>query len=210
MTIPVLSDVLLSELHERWVAAGAPIAQRLRPGLSERRMSELMEPIGRTLPYEARLWWGWHDGAERAAPGEDRAARLVGPPFPFLSLEEALADYFRWRETVRTVVRGEAEPGRVEEWVDRWWPPHLLPLTHNVGALVCDLDTPDGAGTPVRWMEPSALHEGAPTPLARSLGEIVTWWIEAFDRGIWSYDADRTQWQRDYSLLRPEERLRPL
>jgi hypothetical protein len=60
----LLTEHLLEELAERWRALRAPIADSLRPGLSDAEMDALVSPLGLRLPHEARVWWGWHDGTD--------------------------------------------------------------------------------------------------------------------------------------------------
>jgi hypothetical protein len=52
----------LEALEAQWRAQGALIVDGLQPGLRDEEMDELTAPLGRTLPTEARTWWGWHDG----------------------------------------------------------------------------------------------------------------------------------------------------
>ncbi len=210
ITGPLLSTHLLDKLLKRWVHAGLPLVERLQPGLDEARLSELTQAVGLELPAEARLWWSWRNGTERAPEGGSADFRLMTPAFQFLSIEEAIESYVQSREIVRMVGESEVGPGELDAWVDSWWPPDLFPITKNAGTVVCDCRAPEATGTPIRWMEPSALHEGVPEPRARSFGELVTYWIDAWDSGIWTYRPTEGRWHRDESLVGPEKRLRML
>jgi hypothetical protein len=46
----------------------APVADNLAPGLSDEEIDALLEPVGITLPEEARVWWRWRNGPDPAAP----------------------------------------------------------------------------------------------------------------------------------------------
>jgi hypothetical protein len=45
-------------------------------------------------------------------------------------------------------------------------------------------------------------------PGAASFGEMVGWWIEAIDDGVWSWSEGDGRWLLDYERLRDPERLR--
>lgn len=144
----VLSAHLLDELAGRWAEAGIPLTRHLAPGHDEARIDELTRPVGLKLPSEARLWWSWHNGAERPLEGGSADFRLMTPAFQFLSIEEAIESYVQSRELVRMVAESEVGPEEVDAWVDSWWPPHLFPITKSAGAVVCDCRTREAEGTP--------------------------------------------------------------
>ena len=75
-TAPQLTVDLLEQLAERWRRQRAPITEALSPGLDEEEMDALIAPLGLSLPVEARVWWGWHDGV--AAKHAHGAATVVG------------------------------------------------------------------------------------------------------------------------------------
>src|SRR4029079_2240941 len=41
-----------------WRDHAAPLSGHLQPGLTSQEMDELAEPLGISLPAEARAWWG--------------------------------------------------------------------------------------------------------------------------------------------------------
>lgn len=61
MTRSTLSDSLVA-LEARWRHHQTPILGKLRPGLSDGEMDDLVAPIGYTLDEEQRAWWSWSDG----------------------------------------------------------------------------------------------------------------------------------------------------
>ena len=89
---------MLELLADHWRRQGAPIAESLRPGLTENEMEELLGPLGLRLPREARMWWGWHDGAS----GEG-SARAIGPPVAFVPLVSAVEMYEELRAVASRV-----------------------------------------------------------------------------------------------------------
>lgn len=94
----VLDDALVERTVERLRSAGADLADRLRPGLSDAQIDELAGPAGIDLPEEARVWWRWHDGVQ-----DD------GPPFASIrgvtpySLEAAIELWEADRDATRYV-----------------------------------------------------------------------------------------------------------
>jgi hypothetical protein len=87
VTNELLDAGLLAQLEDCWRACGAPVADALRPGLTDDEMDALTAPLGIRLPAEARRWWGWHDGAN-AKPGYE--APLLGPQRPLYPLARAV------------------------------------------------------------------------------------------------------------------------
>lgn len=54
---PRLTVELLEELKARWRDLGAPIAEQLRPGLSQEQIDAIVAPLGLHVPSEALVWW---------------------------------------------------------------------------------------------------------------------------------------------------------
>ncbi len=81
-----------------------------------------------------------------------------------------------------------------EFWRDEWFPMFAAP------PVVCDCSVPRGEPTPVRCVDYHGDPEGAyfrgEAP-ARSLGELVRWWIETIDSGGWTYVPRYQAWERD-------------
>src|SRR4051812_323503 len=177
----LVDEPLLDALEQQWRVQDLPVVGRLRPGLSEQAQNALVEPVGIHLPIEARRWWGWHDGAN---PGGLAIEREIGPGFPFLTLEEAVDAYRRYREAAAE----SDEP-------DYWWRPSWFPITDRRGAVRCDCDVASGEPAPIYWAY-SHDHDrdGLTRPRARSFGEVVTWWIDALQRRLWEFDRDSRGW----------------
>lgn len=57
-------DERLERLLRYWEHQGAPIASRLRRGLSGDDIDAAMDELGLRLPPEARQWFAFADGAE--------------------------------------------------------------------------------------------------------------------------------------------------
>jgi cell wall assembly regulator SMI1 len=183
----LLTEDLLEQLQARWRQQGMPIAESLRPGLSDAEMDELTQPLGVRLPREARTWWRWHDGA-------DAGSANLGPGRVFAPLADAVRNTLSVREIMRGV-DGELDP----MWRPSW-------LTMNSGGDTTVIDCGGSFGEPVparyyRFEEPETGATGVP-----SIGTLVTLYINAFDRGAWAYDAGRRVWCGDPSKPDPATR----
>lgn len=188
----ILSEALLEQLASRWRSQGMPIANSLRPGISDSEMDELTQPIGITLPEEARTWWGWHDGA--LPPGPDHGNTDLGPGVPFSPLADAVRNTISVRE-IMTGVDGELDT----HWQHSW-------LTMNWGGDTTVIDCGVAFDEPVparhyRFEEPETGAIGV-----SSIGTLVTLYIDAFDRGAWAYDRGRGVWVGDESKSDPDSR----
>jgi len=197
-----LSDVLLhtdllEELAARWRAQRAPIADGLRPGLSDAEIDALTGPLDLDLPEEARVWWGWHDGVARHPSGLLVYQQMGGIGLPFFSLEEAVARY-RSRRSMAVDAATHGRPGEPLSSADYWWHPSWFPITDTdwAATIACDCDVAAGAPSPVRVVHWEDYSE-AGAVAASSLGEVVRWWIEALDSGRFRYDAARNAWWAD-------------
>jgi hypothetical protein len=190
----VLDGDLLAELQERWHRLGVSLLEGLRPGLSVENMNRLTEPLGLRLPLEARTWWGWHDGVRRGVP-----PRMNGADWAFLTLDSALAETAWRRELWLSVAGGDAE---------RFWRTRWLVLSTNMhgAAIVIDALDDSAATSPVRYIETEAPAGSSVEPATRSMGEMVTWWLDAIDSGAHTYDTNRRQWLSDWEQLDPIRR----
>ena len=194
-----LTPELLAALRECWRRVHAPITAVFKPGLDESEIDRLTAQLGLTLPFEARIWWRELDVRvpDREA-GEDDV--MTGAGWGFLPLESAVRDAVRQREMAAQIAESPGWPPGKTRWVDGWMP--LCWIDH--GRLVIDCADPTSPISPVRYVQWVEIPEGPPP--TRSIGELVSWWIEAFDtRG---YYLDETTdppmlWERDDRLDHP-------
>jgi hypothetical protein len=131
MTSKALSSEMLEELESTWRRAGAPIAERLLPGLTDAQIDAMTGEIALELPAEPRLWGRWHDGCEHQglvglAPPE------LGPSLPHVSLAEAV-EHYRDGDviTVNTAPSAASSIHRVA-----FEDPHLAPIASSFGELI--------------------------------------------------------------------------
>lgn len=182
-----LTPPLLEELEQRWRDRGLPILDQLRPGLTDDEIDDLMAPLGLELPEEARVWWRWHDGADLTGTSGEWAFSPAGSVV-FTPLARQVEHY---REMPS---RSSALAGRAGRDEDFWWRPSWFALTQGRPEVVCDCAAP-GPASPIYAYDVS-MWEGLHTPRADSFGQVVTWWIRAYDDGIWRYDHGK--WTLDF------------
>jgi hypothetical protein len=181
----LLDDALIEQLENRLRAASVGWLERAAPGLTDSEMDALTEPLGLSLPIEARVWWGWRNGASQR-PGE--IAPAIGPGHEFISLEQAVSRCQMEREIPAT------------PWRDEWMPLFTAP------PIVCDCSVLSGEPTPVCCVDYHRDPEGkffAGDAPAQSLGELITWWIETIDNGAWTYVPEFEGWERDEQKCDP-------
>ena len=145
-------------------------------------MDELTAPLDLTLPGEARLWWGWHDGVSAAGIQYAREREMNGGRYQFLPLAEAVAQALERRRMAAEIAGDDAE----ELWRATW-----LPLSENAGggAAVLDCSSPHLRGAPVHsvdWHRRGDFSQ----PSTETLGELIAWWIEAFDDGTYAWSEE--------------------
>jgi cell wall assembly regulator SMI1 len=192
----LLTEELLAELDQRLRDLNAPITRIWRPGLSDDQMDELTEPIGITLPTEARAWWGQHDGVDRIT-GQQPTLGDGWVPFP---LAEAVRQATVYRETSALEIDADGYVDRRAEWSTSW-----IALVGNPSPerLACECAVSAGAPSPAIYFDPEGEDEPQ-RPKAASIGEVVHIWIEALDDGTWHIDPATGH----FALLDPTELLK--
>ena len=184
----LLSWDLLARLESAWAENKAPIHSALRPGLSSAEIEDIMAPVGLDLPFEARMWWSWHDGG----------AGEIGPDLPFLPLAEAVSRY----EVFLGLSVEIAGPKAV-----RMWDPTWFPITDaSIGPIVVDCSVRRDEPTPIRQINWELPPEEAARPQAESLGEAVMLWIDAYATRVWSFDREAGAWDYHPELIDPSRR----
>ncbi len=184
---PMLDEALLEEYADRIRARGVPFDEWTEPGLSQDEIDTTMEPVGLTLPDEARVWWGWRNGFARGG------GFAFFPGFSAVPLAEAVDVY----QMMRHVAANTAEPGLpTRETADELWWPGWFPLDRDNDHFVVDCSVAPGEPTPIRIATWELLADESWPPRARSFGEAVTRWCEAMDLGAVVWQADPGAWVR--------------
>jgi cell wall assembly regulator SMI1 len=200
---PLLTLEMLTRLEGQWRAQGAPIVDRLRPGLTREEIHAVARPLGLTLPREARLWWQWHDGAD--SPDGLKVSVELGPlGYEYRPLRD-LVETLTWARAF--AAESAADPRMPPEAAQAryWWNDAWFPLFAGLGIVACDCSVSDGDPTPIRVV---IWEDGPPFDdvKARSFGELITWWIEALEDGSWRYDPRSQQWERDHARISSSRR----
>jgi hypothetical protein len=114
---------LLRDLEHVARSQGASWPDLLRPGLTEDEIDGLTQPLGLTLPVEARTLFAWHDGVES---GANPADSLILPPARFVGLRELTALYgdWWWPAVEEIAASDNIEPSD-------FWPREYFPVLHG-------------------------------------------------------------------------------
>jgi cell wall assembly regulator SMI1 len=177
----MLTEQLLDRLSATWHAHGVPIEDALAPGRAVESFTSDDGSFHVDLPEELRTWWAWHDGASWGAIG------------PHLTTYSSTKSHEWWQtmmaEAATMATRTETDP-------DFWWQETWVPLSSNGagGEHVADCRLGPAGVTPIRLVDWH--HEERLPPATDSLGQLVEWWIEAIELGIWTWDTDRGMWVR--------------
>jgi len=173
--------------------AGARPAGRshAQTGPSDGEIDELEQRFDTVFSDELRCWWRWQDGAPRPVTTRNgRPWTLETQPGPeLLTAEGAIF----MAESMRRADEHIYDPTDPEP-LRSWWP-DWVPITCNIsgGVLACETGRPRHEPCRVRYV-----HYGntdiPPAVTAESLGQIVTWWIELYDRGYYHYDEKTDMW----------------
>jgi hypothetical protein len=193
-SVPVLTFELLGEYEDRLSGIGVPIEDVFAPGLSDAEMAAAVAPLPLELSLEAKVWWGWHNGI---LAGEDPYRGQIAPGTYLRSLEQAVRDHSENRALAE-----ERDPRDRALWWDPEWMPILSPS--NGTTIGCDCSVAEGKPSPLHivwWKNPD---DTRPRRAAGSLGQMVVWWLDAIDGGIWSYNRDEGGWRRNWAAVPPE------
>ncbi len=181
---PVLTPALLEALERALGEQLAPITHCLQPGLGDEEIDQAVAPLGVTLPAEAKRWWGWHDGA--VMPGD--AYPALGPKFAFRPLADRVREYEFQRMLAEEVAEGD------ERERERAWPAHMFPFVDLVDGSVLMLDCSTEGEAATVWLNPvDGLYDDH-APAAPTVGQLVSWWVDALQGGGWLFDQDQQLW----------------
>jgi hypothetical protein len=164
-----LDEEILERFEATLRRVGAAIVDAWAPGLRDDEIDALVQPIGVTLPEEARAWWRWHDGLR---PGTRPQSWDIMPGRSLFSLWDAVDLFVPERQRM-------AEDG---------FPDMLLTPVgrHPIILFRCD-GAPD-APVPVYVMDDWS--DEAPRLALPSIGELVLTWTSYIDAGFVTTDPD--------------------
>jgi hypothetical protein len=185
----------LAELERLLTEQGAPVVRRLQPPASDDELAVVEAYLGRSVPRELRQWWGWHDGTD--VRENERAVQCsIGPTFIVLASAEAV----EFSRKLRLGAEEDAPEDPDSLWASSWL------AIGSQGRVACESNIEADAPVPVLDVDyHKAAYPGA--VIARSLGEMVRWWIEALESGAWRYNDEHGWWERHSELVPPERDL---
>jgi cell wall assembly regulator SMI1 len=202
----MLTEQLLDRLSATWRAHGAPGEEALAPGRIVTSFTSDDGNLHVELPAELRTWWAWHDGPVEARAGE----WIIGLSLQQMS-SRVSCDWWQWSMARAQDLAADAPAGTPNADPDYWWRPSWIPLASDGSGYIvadCDLGGPDVA--PIRRIEWGPDLDVIARPRTDSFGQLVEWWIEAIELGIWTYDHDRATWRRAFRNPSIGERYRGL
>lgn len=184
----ILSVALLEKLWEGWQVMELPPGGRQpkeRIPASPADLDRVGTETGIALPYEARVWWGWGGATGVQVPTGDVLSSLSG------ALETYCANL------------KIAEDLRRDLGMEEWFPSTFWPIVSETTSLGFDLTRVQGRLAPiVAWDVVEGAHEPLPV-VARSLGELVDFWIERIHLGYYSRrDLPSDAWMTPVQLAR--------
>ena len=188
-----LTKTQLIKLESILAAQDAPVVQHLQPGASSTALTTVEGFLGMPVPDELRQWWEWHDGTD-IQPHERAEKGLVGPLFQILSTARAI----EFSRKLRGFAVEDAADDPDELWGSTWI------AIGSQGRVACECNVEKSAPVPVLNVDYHKVDRPGETA-AHSLGEMVSWWIEALESGAWRYDPEHDRWDRHEELI-PRER----
>lgn len=170
----------LSGWEERLRGLGAPVAARLRPGLTRAQADAIAAEFEVRLSEEAAAIWMWHDG-DRAAFAERWMEPSLRPFGPFCDLRTSLEKSRELHELLWD--DEENEPELVEVMFRREW----VTIIGSQFPLIIDCTDPEAPTSTTAMFTPDA---GIAQTPHLSIVERTGWWHWALDHGAWSIAAD--------------------
>ncbi len=186
----MLTEQLLDRLTTTWRAHGVPVEEALAPG---RAVASFTSDDGEwqvELPAELRTWWAWRDGYNEGWDGR----WIIGPSLQHMSSTYSRAHWQKMLRMAGDAARRGPEGSALAE-PDYWWRPSWVPLASDgSGYIVADCDLGDPGVAPIRRIEWGPDLDVTASPRTESFGQLVEWWIEALELGLWTYDRETKKW----------------
>jgi cell wall assembly regulator SMI1 len=188
----MLTEQLLDRLAATWRAHNVPVEEALAPGTD---VSSFTSDDGRLhieLPAELRAWWAWHDGGSSQA--QSLFAWQMGPLLQPLSSRSSRD---RWQRSMAMAkdVAADAPAGTANADPEYWWRSSWVPLfSDGSGYLVGDCEIGGQDVAPIRRVEWGPDLDVVARPRTDSFGQLVEWWIEAIELGLWTFDHAAGMW----------------
>lgn len=174
-------------LRDRWSEHGLPLIGHLRPPTSTEELQRALAELGITPASDLLEWWSWHDGVDEGIdPG-------FGPS-PLFSVKQAVDELHRCRGVAGDAATEDRPPSY-------WWHPQWFPISRNGsgGEVTVDCANAGPHGSDILMVYFS--DDDFWVPKAHGLVELVTWWIKAWDVGVYTYEPATGTWGYHYQLL---------
>jgi hypothetical protein len=171
----------LAAFEQRLRDLGAPVVERLRPGLTRPEVEHAASEFGVVLSEDATAWWMWHDG-DRLRYEDDWGRPSLTPTGVFCGLRAALE---RSQQAHDTTWGQDVDPARPDlDWrFHREW----VALVQGTTPLVVDCREPAAPESPTGvWAADGGLGHTI------TLAERIGWWHWALDHRHWVPRPDGT------------------
>jgi cell wall assembly regulator SMI1 len=188
----MLTEQLLDRLAATWRAHGVPVEEALAPGTDVSSFTSDDGSRHVELAAELRTWWAWHDGGR--ADASSVFSWQMGPLLQPMSSSRSRAI---WQRSFAMAKDGAADAPEGTPLADPeyWWRASWIPLFNDGTAdLVGDCELGEPGVAPIRRIEWGPDLGETARPRTNSFGQLVEWWIEAVELGLWTYDRNRTRW----------------
>lgn len=104
-------------------------------------------------------------------------------------------DWWQWSLRKAQEVAADAPEGTPNADPGYWWRSSWVPLFNDgTGYLVGDCDLGEPGVAPIRRIEWGPDLDVVARPRTDSFGQLVEWWIEALELGLWTYERDTKKW----------------
>ena len=172
----MLSDDQLDRLEGHWKRMEIPLLDVMRPGFGREELDRIFEPTGLRVSDELARWWGRFGGPD---PETRKGLQFwLGPDRQMATPEEALSWWLFWRGFNTDNFPDEPE---------YHMPATRLQVVTGQRALAAECVVESGEPSPIFSEE--AWDEDFAIPCSPSLGDMVDFWLLAFERGYWRYDV---------------------
>lgn len=172
----------LIEFEERLRGLGAPVVDRLRPGLSLSEMEQIAAEHGVQLSQDAAAWWAWHDG-DRERYEDDWGTPSLTPVPVFCGLRASLERAAQLHDLTWDAGAFD-DPGLPRDYLESMFDRQYLILLHSEKPVVMDCRTPEAPDCPTGVYT----YEGIGRTI--TLTERIGWWHWALDTGFWILRSD--------------------
>ncbi|MBU5421245.1 hypothetical protein KQI48_01060 [Cellulomonas hominis] len=182
MTAAEVTRALIG-FEQRLRDLGAPVTNRLRPGLDPEEIEQISAEHGVQLSQDATAWWAWHDG-DRVRYEDDWGTPGLTPFTVFCGLRASLQRAAQLHDLTWDADAFDV-PGIDADYLATMFDRQYVVLLQSQQPVVMDCRDPLAPGSPTGVY---SLEGGIGRTI--TLTERVGWWHWALDTGFWILHPD--------------------